>query len=251
MKALRPFFKLSDNKWPLRDWLLSNFPDDYENMTYVEPFGGSVNLIFCKNRSKFEVINDQNKELINIYRAMRDEPSELIKKIISHKFTVEDFEKAESRKVFDDYLDEAANNIYLRKTSKNGLKNKFQKPANPTNWKSNIKTITSYSKIMKNIYILNKNALEVIDTFNSEDSFIYCDPPYLHENKVSKIMYNGEMTPETHMELFRLLNEFKGKVILSGCLSPLYKRIYKNWNMAKKRIDSGKTKVTEIIWKNF
>ena len=104
---------------------------------------------------------------------------------------------------------------------------------------------------MKNIYILNKNALEIIDTFNSEDSFIYCDPPYLHENKVSKIMYNGEMTPETHMELFRLLNEFKGKVILSGCLSPLYKRIYKNWNMAKKRIDSGKTKVTEIIWKNF
>lgn len=251
MKTIRPFFKCNEDKWPARDWLLSNFPENYENMTYVEPFGGGINLTLCKKRSKFEAINDKSKEVINIYRAIRDEPADLVKKIISNKCTPEGFDKAESKKIFDDYLDEAATEIYLRKTSKNGLKQKFQKPTNIENWKNNIKLISSYSKIIKDVYIFNKSAIEIIDIFNTEDCLIYCDPPYLHENKAAKVVYNGEMTPEAHMELFRLLNDFRGKVIVSGCLSPLYKRIYKNWNMMKMRIDSSKTTVTEIIWKNF
>jgi DNA adenine methylase len=251
MKTVRPLFKTSDDKWSAKDWLISQFPDSYENMTYLEPFGGNLGLVFCKKKSKFEAVNDQNKEIVNIYRAIRDEPSELVKKVMSHKCTPEGFEKAESKKIFEDYLDEAANDIYLRKTSKNGLKEKFQKPSNIDTWKSNIKMINDYSKIIKDVYIFNKNALDVIETFNTEDSFIYCDPPYLHENKAAKVVYNGDMSPETHMELFRMLNDFRGKVIISGCLSPLYKRIYKNWNMMKKRIDKSSTSSTEIIWKNF
>ena len=59
------------------------------------------------------------------------------------------------------------------------------------------------------------------------------------------------MTPECHIELYQMLNEFKGKVVISGCLSPLYNRLYKNWNLEKKRIDKSKLKATEVIWKNF
>lgn len=220
-------------------------------MTYVEPYGGGANLLFCKKRSKFEVFNDINYDLIDIFRAIRDEPSELMKRLSSQKCTVENFEKASSKKDFVDYMDHAVNDLFLRKISANGAKEKFSKPSNPETWKKNIKEINEYSKRIKDVYILNKQALDIIEKFNIDDSFVYCDPPYLHENKVSKTVYSSEMTPECHMKLYQLLDNFKGKAIISGCMSPLYKRIYKNWNIEKKTVNKGNSREVEIIWKNF
>jgi DNA adenine methylase len=252
MKIIRPLLKLSNEKWSVREWILSNFPENYENMTYIEPYGGGVNMLFHKEKSKFEIINDQNIELVNIFRAIRDEPEEFIRKINLYKCTQEIFEKSESRKNFEDYLDQAVNDMFLRKTSKSELKQKFQKPTNLQSWKKSILEIDNYNKRIKDIFILNKPALEIIKSFDTEDSFLYCDPPYLHENKVSKMVYSSEMTTECHMDLYRSLNNFNGKVVLSGCMSPLYNRLYKNWNISKKRINkTEKEKATEVIWKNF
>ena len=251
MKINRPVIKLATDKWSVKDWILTNFPEGYKDMTYIEPYGGSVDMMFVKERSKFEIINDKNEEIINIFRALRDEPSEIIKRLNSQKTTPESFDKALKKQQFEDYLDQAATNLLLRKMSKNGMKQKFQKPSNPITWKNNIKSLNLYAKRIHDVYITNKNALEIISIFNTKDSFLYCDPPYLHENKVSKNVYSSEMTPECHIELYQMLNEFKGKVVISGCLSPLYNRLYKNWNLEKKRIDKSKLKVTEVIWKNF
>lgn len=251
MKIARPVIKITNDKWSLKDWIISNFPEGYEEMTYVEPYGGTVDLLFTKKKSKFEIINDQNLEIINIYRAIRDESAELIKRINSLKCTPESFDKVIKKQQFEDYLDQATNDLILRKLSKGGLKQKFQKPSNLESWKSSVKSLAEYSTRIKDVYITNKQALDIIHAFNTKDSLIYCDPPYLHENKVSKSVYSSEMTPECHMKLYHVLQDFKGKVILSGCTSPLYNRLYKNWNIEKKRIDKDKSKQTEIIWKNF
>lgn len=251
MKIARPVIKIANDKWSLKDWIISNFPEGYEEMTYAEPYGGTVDLLFTKKKSKFEIINDQNLEIINIYRAIRDESAELIKRINSLKCTPESFDKVIKKQQFEDYLDQATSDLILRKLSKGGLKQKFQKPSNLESWKSSVKSLAEYSTRIKDVYITNKQALDIIHVFNTKDSLIYCDPPYLHENKVSKSVYSSEMTPECHMKLYHVLQDFKGKVILSGCNSPLYNRLYKNWNIEKKRIDKDKSKQTEIIWKNF
>jgi DNA adenine methylase len=252
MKISRPMFKVSGEKWLIKDWIISEFPEKYEEMTYVEPYGGSVSVLFGKKKSKIEVINDNNLELVNIYKAIRDESQDFLKKLSLYKCTQENFEKSGKKTIHNDYLDQAVNDLFLRKSSKNGLKNIFQKPSSEEFWKDSIQNIKLFSQRINEVFIFGKVALEIISSLNTPDTLLYCDPPYLHDNKVSKMVYQSEMTTECHMNLQRLLNNFKGKVVLSGCMSPLYKRIYKDWNIAKSRVNkTSKEKKTEIIWKNF
>ena len=189
--------------------------------------------------------------MLNIYRAVRDGPLELIRKANLFKHSQEDFEKIEKRKQFEDYLDQAVNDLLLRRTSKNGLKKSYIKTANIKSWKDSISLLSQNSERLREVFILNKSAIESIKAFDAEDTLLYCDPPYLHDTKVSKLVYDSEIKPEDHIELHQVLNDFSGKIILSGCISPLYKRLYKNWNMSKKRINTTKDKRTEIIWTNF
>ena len=121
MKALRPLIKLNGEKYSIREWILDEFPENYHDYTYIEPFGGAANILFCKDKSKTEIINDQSAEITNILRALRDEPDEVVKRLNGFKAVQEYFSKAEKRKSFDDYLDHAVNDLFLRKITKNGI----------------------------------------------------------------------------------------------------------------------------------
>lgn len=251
MKSIRPIIKTLDDKWPIRDWIVSKFPESYESMTYLEPFGGGLNILFSKNKSEREIISDIDLEILNIYKALRDESTELIRRANLYKHTPETFDKIEKKTQFDDYLDQAVHDFLLRKMSRNGQKKLYLKINNQKQWKESISCLSTNAERIKEVFMFNKPALDVIRAFDSKETLIYCDPPYLYESKKSKIMYNSEIDPEDHIELHQVLNDFNGKVVLSGCMSPLYKRLYKNWNMSKKRIDTAKDKRTEILWTNF
>lgn len=248
MKFVRPLIKLPNEKWPVRQWVVAQFPAGYETMSYVEPFGGGANLLFCKNVSKIEIINDLDNEIINLFRAVRDEPHELIRRMHLYKCCPESFEKLEKKKQFDDYLDQAVHDLLLRKMSRHGLKKSFAKPSTPVAWKNGITAIQQYADRLKEVFVLQKPAFELMQTFDAEDVLLYVDPPYLHDTKTKELAIS-DMSVENHMEMNRILNAFKGKVVLSGVMSPLYKRLYKDWNIAKKKINTSKE--TEIIWKNF
>lgn len=61
------------NKTSILSILYSLFPLNYER--YIEPFGGSGAVLLGKPvPDKFEVLNDYNRNLVNLYRCMRDRP---------------------------------------------------------------------------------------------------------------------------------------------------------------------------------
>lgn len=65
------------NKTSILSILYSLFPLNYER--YIEPFGGSGAVLLGKPvPDKFEVLNDYNRNLVNLYRCMRDRPVEFI-----------------------------------------------------------------------------------------------------------------------------------------------------------------------------
>lgn len=63
-------------KKALRDEILPRFPLDYKR--YIEVFGGGGWVLFHKNPGKdFEIYNDFNGDLVNLYRCVREHPNAL------------------------------------------------------------------------------------------------------------------------------------------------------------------------------
>jgi DNA adenine methylase len=58
----------------MADWIISHFP---EHQTYLEPFFGSGAVLFSKQRSHLETVNDLDGEVVNLFRIIRERPDEL------------------------------------------------------------------------------------------------------------------------------------------------------------------------------
>ncbi|RTK96674.1 MAG: DNA adenine methylase [Neisseriaceae bacterium] len=235
------------------EWVISHFPDDFKNLTYVEPYCDNSTVFLEKEKSVVEVINDKNSNLINFYKAIRDEYKEFQKRLNYQKFSESTFEKF-SKLEIKDYIDIATKDFVLKKMSKNEEKQIFNLTKIKTAlWENSLKELPAIANRLQGTFIYNKDSIQVINTFNFQDTLLYCKPPYLKENKVSKKVYTSEMKTEDHMNLSYLLQNFKGKVILRGYASPLYNRLYKGWNLEKTKTneqDKKENKI-EVIWKNY
>jgi DNA adenine methylase len=112
---------------------------------------------------------------------------------------------------------------------------------------------------LRRVQIVCRPALEVIRTWDSPDTLIYCDPPYVHETRQegSRDVYGVEMSEQDHRQLAALLNSCKAKVVLSGYPSSLYDDLYPSWRTMTFDIANhaagGKTKARkeEKLWFNW
>lgn len=60
MKAI---IKYPGSKWGIADWIISFFPAHH---SYLEPFAGSLAVLFNKPRSNIETINDLDGDVVNL-----------------------------------------------------------------------------------------------------------------------------------------------------------------------------------------
>jgi DNA adenine methylase len=266
---LRPPFKIHGGKHYLNKFVLEQFPKNYEEYSYIEPFCGATSVFLNKNKSlKEEVINDIDDGIVDIFRALRDCPKTFIKKIKRKKYSERVFtialNKEKSQEV-ESSFDNAINEFILRRMSRGGLKKNFSwsnrlrggVPGDVNAWLTIIDKLPEISERIQETYIFNKDYKEVIDAFNNKDSLVYCDPPYVSETRVSKEAYKHEMTTDDHIDLANLLNRFKGKALISGYPSRLYNRLYSDWRCVRKKIvnhasqQKSKKYQTECLWINY
>lgn len=249
-KIIKPIFKSQRGRHNLFKWILEQFPENYRDLCYVEPYCGGANLLLLKDRSLTEAVGDSDASILSIYRGLRDEPKEFIKKLNRYKYCEDTFEKIKKKDFQqEDYLDRSIGEYILKNMSRSELGEVFSK-SNSKDWKKMLGELADVSYRLQEVFIFNKNAIEIIEIFNATNCLVYCDPPFLHENKNSKKVYSSDMDTEDHIQLSHRLNSFKGKVIISGLTSPLYKRLYKDWNMIRSKVKK-KDKKSEVIWKNF
>ena len=64
-------------KRAMREIILKSFPLLYRR--YIEVFGGGASILFAKHKEKFEVYNDFNSDLVNMFRCIKERPMALIK----------------------------------------------------------------------------------------------------------------------------------------------------------------------------
>jgi DNA adenine methylase len=269
MAKLRPPIKTHGGKYYLAAWVIEHFPENYEEMVYVEPFCAGASVFLNKNPSQKEVISDIDSGVISVFKALRDEPKEFISRLKRTRYTERAFKMAQKRAEngFDDYIEEGVNEYIVRRMSRGGLKKAFAwsdrlrggKPGDVNAWETMLRKLPAISNRVKNAIVLCKDFTEIIKAWDEPNTLFYLDPPYLHSTRTegSTELYEHEMTVEDHMNLLHLAKNARGKVIISGYSSPLYNRNLKNWKCRKKNVanhsSQSKTKErrVECIWFNF
>lgn len=268
-KKLRPPIKIHGGKYYLSKWILEHFPDGYEDMNYCEPFCGGGSVFLNKSPSKEEAISDLDKGIISIFKALRDEPTEFMSRIKRCKYQESTFKKAQKRieKGFKDYINQAVSEYIVRRMSRGGLKQNFAwskrkrggQPGDLNAWETMIEQLPLIAERLKDVSILNESFEDVFKVWDEDNSLIYLDPPYLPSTRSegSQSIYEFELTVDDHVNLLNMIKSARGKVIISGYSSPLYRTHLKEWNCKKRDVANhsgqGKSKQRRIecIWMNY
>lgn len=66
--------KYPGSKWSIANWIISHFPSHH---SYLEPFFGSGAVLFTKKRSPIETVNDLDKDVVNLFRQIRENTERL------------------------------------------------------------------------------------------------------------------------------------------------------------------------------
>lgn len=264
----KPFVKWAGGKRQIIDKLKKFIPEDFD--TYYEPFIGGGALLFELSPKK-AVINDSNKELMNVYRILCNE--EKFKKMChtlnhyetkhSEEFYYEIRNKDRNKNLFNKLADytRAARTIYLNKSCFNGLyrvnsKNEFNVPFGKKNkvntYESNNLISVSNYLTMNDIKILCCDFEYAVKDAKKGD-FIYFDPPYDSDTSTFNSYTEDGFGKNGQKRLAKVYKELDKKgcyVMLSNHNTQLINELYKDYNI---HVIEGKNilKEGETISKDF
>lgn len=277
MLKAKPFVKWAGGKRQIIEKLLKLVPENYE--TYYEPFVGGGALLF-ELSPRNAVINDSNKELMNVYKTIADDKGfeETIKLLNSYEikhsekffYKLRNLDKDKEKFNKLTPAEHAARTIYLNKACFNGLyrvnsKGEFNVPFNK---KLTINTYDGQNMTLAYVYfqtnavkMLNVDFEEAVKDAKKGD-FIYFDPPYDSDDEKTFNSYTedgfGKEQQIRLSEVFKDLSNRGCYVMLSNHNTKLVNELYADFNIhvitAKRNINSKGTKrgaVEEVIITNY
>ena len=180
--SLKPIIKWSGGKKDELNKIKEYLPSDYD--TYLEPFVGGGALFFNLNPNK-AVITDVHSELIDFYKAIKNEKSNHIYEFMKQTPNKEEiYYKIRNDMIINDYLDNAKRFFYLRKTCFRGMlrynkKGKFNIPfGRYKTYNYEILKNKEYENLLKKTEIECKDFSWIFENYNVSNNFMFLDPPY-------------------------------------------------------------------------
>lgn len=151
---------------------------------YVEPFVGSGAVFFCLNPKK-AILSDTNKELIRLYRGIKNYHQSIWKKFESFPASKRFYYHIRSSDIKSESISyRAARILYLNRTCFKGMWRYNQKGefnvgygGQDRRWVIDQESLNQVSKRLKTATLKNKDFEEVIDNCKKND-FVFLDPPY-------------------------------------------------------------------------
>ena len=289
MKA-KPFVKWVGGKTQLIDQLEAMLPadfDQWENVTYIEPFVGGGAMLFYMLQTypniKSAIINDINEDLTMCYKVVKSSPKSLVESLKEIQNEYYSLTSEGSKKEFfllmrsefnTKSLDPIKNTtlfFFLNRTCFNGLYrvNKsglfnvpFGRYETPMICDTN--TIFADSELLQRVKILTGDYTQTLD-YATDNTLFYFDPPYRPLNATSSF---NDYTKEAFNDLAqRRLKDFcdqvqnKGyKFMLSNsdCKDGFFDDLYMQYQIervwASRSINANpqkRGKLTELLIRNY
>ena len=262
-KLLSSPIKWYGGKSRLVSKLLDFIPD---HDTYLEVFAGAAWLLFGKQTSPLEVINDLDSGVTNFYQVLRhpDMFERFLELVSSTPYSREEHKICqETWWSCDDPVEKARRWFvvarqsygaimkggwgYSKTIGRNGIA-----PA-VKSWLSSIERLPEIHSRLRHVQIDNLDFRAIIDKYDSPSTFLYLDPPYVHATRRSTQDYAHEMSDIDHEELVTRLLSLKGKAILSGYANPIYEPLEREgWERKdfdwKALVIKKNNQRTESIW---
>jgi len=225
---MRSFIPWVGGKSQLAPKIVSLIPP---HTTYVEPFMGAAWVFFAKARSKVEVLNDLNGDLVNLFRVARDRFEDLYRRrifLITAERDYHDFVKRLQDGEWKDEIERALMFWYALKQSfgaRPGGGWAFSRIRPPRSLDMDDLEATHHR--LKGVYINDQNALACLERWDSEETFFYLDPPYMMTTTAQgRDCYKHTMSQKDHRRLSKALGQLKGKWLLSYDDDPFVREIY-------------------------
>lgn len=250
---IKPPISRMGGKSKLRNKIINMLPS---HTTYIELFFGAGWVYFGKDKSKVEVINDIDKELINLFKIIKYHTPE-IKRLLEYEFSGRDIFEEYKNATLEHLTDihRAIRFLYLINNSFAGKGKNFG--YGTTKIPNQKIFLTEYLNEIKerlnNTYVENLYFEKIIDKYDREESLFFCDPPYFQTAG-----YDYEFTEDDHILLRDKLSNIKGKFILTINDHEKVREWYKDFNIEEVDVNysiskekSGRGKYKELIITNY
>ena len=262
-KNMKPLISYYGGKQNMVKHLLPLIP---KHSIYVEPFAGGAALFFAKENpssltdSKYiEVLNDTNQDLINLYRVAKSRTEEFLKELGLIPYSEYLHREAKKNKADPCELKRAVN-FYLRlmMSFSHNLDSGFAFSSKIPKqiYKYYFNYIDNADKCierLKNVYIFDRDALNIIDLYDQSKTFFYCDPPYPNTDQGH---YSGYAQKDFE-NLIEKLSNIKGSFILSCYENDAVPKDWEKFEFKTKNyskctiIGDSKSDRVECVWRKL
>lgn len=214
-------------KRAIANQIIAAFP---KHTTYVEAFAGGAQVLFHKEPSQVEVINDLDGEMVNFFRVCQQHYEELVRYLrfvlVSRKW--HELLKATDPTTLTD-VQRAARHLYL-------LKNSYASLVLRLNYKCHVvqppgfnpermpQLIEETHKRLARVQIESLPYEKVLEKFDRPQTLFYLDPPYY-----ARQLYRFNLTHDDFVKMAERLRNLKGKFVLSLNDTPEVREIFRKF----------------------
>jgi len=263
----RPILKWAGGKSRLLPQILRLLPEQIN--TYYEPFAGGAAVFFSlahAKRFKRAVLSDQNRDLVDVYRAVKGNVKSLIALLQTYSHSRDEYYRVRALDPTTlDLVERAARIIYLNRTGYNGLyrvnrAGQFNVPfgryENPR--------FCDPPRLLAASAILKSVRLEVADfeaacAQAKAGDGVYFDPPYLPVSKTSSFAayHHQSFSVQDHERLAKAFGRLEQRgvaTLLSNSYTPVSKTLYRDFDCKKVKVTrpinsqgAGRGQILELL----
>lgn len=254
---MKSFLSYMGGKSLLAPKILTRIPDHH---CYCEVFAGAAWILFRKDESKVEIINDINTDLVNLYRIIKHHLEEFIRYLKWILVARDEFIRfrTEAPGSLTD-IQRAVRFYYMMRC---GYGSRIKSPSfsiSPLR-RSNFNLLRVEEELsmvhlrLSRVYVENMDYAALIPRFDRPGTFFYLDPPYYD---FEDYYGDGVFSKDDFIKIRDILTNIQGQFLLSINDVPEIRELFKGFCIESERttyLAAGadkKKKVGELLISNY